>query len=483
VPRRGDSEDVQRAARRAGVRDGPLTLATAEHRRRRLWLLALGAIVVTCGAAVIVAEIDDSADATVWPLWVAVAATVVFAVADVLVNERRLDRLTRLLVDERIALGVEASRAGELRALAEAGRAVNADLDLAAALDIILARALELVAGDSGSMMLVDGARLRVVCAHNEPDAVGATVAFGEGVAGRVAAERQAMLISGLPDRDRFDLLADRRVPLESAMSIPLVHRDELIGVLNVNAPADRRFTEHDLTLVSVLADHAAAAIANARAAADDARVAADLAAAQGLVDATAHALGAVVVPAVRAAPGLAVPGETGQAWRRVERDLRALSLVLAPAAPAVATGTVDVSAVVSAVTGGAAAAGRTVAVRGVTQPVLAFGAATVLEEILEQMVDNAFTHGRPPVEIEVDAIGTADGGSVRITVLDRGRGFRGGAPTRFEPFSASANGGLGLGLSVVRRLAEAQGGSVAARSRTGGGAAVSVVLPAPPVS
>ena len=52
---------------------------------------------------------------------------------------------------------------------------------------------------------------------------------------------------------------------VESAMSVPLVHRAELQGVLNVNAPLGRSFTEYDLRALAVFAEQAALAIANAR--------------------------------------------------------------------------------------------------------------------------------------------------------------------------------------------------------------------------
>jgi len=52
---------------------------------------------------------------------------------------------------------------------------------------------------------------------------------------------------------------------VESAMSVPLVHRAELQGVLNVNAPIGRSFTEYDLRALAVFAEQAALAIANAR--------------------------------------------------------------------------------------------------------------------------------------------------------------------------------------------------------------------------
>ena len=48
-------------------------------------------------------------------------------------------------------------------------------------------------------------------------------------------------------------------------MSVPLVHRDQLLGVLNVNAEAGGTFSEYDLRALSLFAEQGAVAIANAR--------------------------------------------------------------------------------------------------------------------------------------------------------------------------------------------------------------------------
>jgi diguanylate cyclase (GGDEF)-like protein len=76
-------------------------------------------------------------------------------------------------------------------------------------------------------------------------------VRFGEGIAGRVAANREPLLIEG-----------GRR---DSAMSVPLVHRGVLLGVLNVNAEPGRTFDGYDLRALSLFGEHAASSIANAR--------------------------------------------------------------------------------------------------------------------------------------------------------------------------------------------------------------------------
>ncbi len=71
------------------------------------------------------------------------------------------------------------------------------------------------------------------------------------------------------------------------------------------------------------------------------------------------------------------------------------------------------------------------------------------------------------------------------IEVTDMGSGFD---PTfverAFEPFSRAdearsrAHGGAGLGLAIVRAVADAHGGSVEAGNRPSGGASVTMRIP-----
>lgn len=116
--------------------------------------------------------------------------------------------------------------------------------------------------------------------------------------------------------------------------------------------------------------------------------------------------------------------------------------------------------------------------------PVLADGEA--LRRALRNLIENAVRHGGAEGWVGLRARGAKDG--VEITVADRGPGIpREDLPHLFKPFyrgrATATNGvpGSGLGLSVVRHVAEALGGKVSVESGDGRGSAFTLHLPAAP--
>ena len=79
----------------------------------------------------------------------------------------------------------------------------------------------------------------------------------------------------------------------------------------------------------------------------------------------------------------------------------------------------------------------------------------------------------------------TCRDGRAVVHVCDRGPGVPAAARERiFEPFyrlpgHAEQAGGVGLGLSLVRQIAERHGGSVRCEARDGGGSCFVLDLPA----
>lgn len=107
-------------------------------------------------------------------------------------------------------------------------------------------------------------------------------------------------------------------------------------------------------------------------------------------------------------------------------------------------------------------------------------GDARLLTRLVRNLVVNALRHGRPPVDVEV----REDRKRVLLSVRDHGDGLPKGEETRvFEPFyrpagRSEATGGWGLGLALVRQIAEHHGGSVRVEPAEGGGARFVVDLP-----
>jgi two-component system sensor histidine kinase ChvG len=115
--------------------------------------------------------------------------------------------------------------------------------------------------------------------------------------------------------------------------------------------------------------------------------------------------------------------------------------------------------------------------------PLVARGTPERFAAVIENLLDNAAGFSPAGGEVELE-VARADG-SLRLAVSDRGPGIPeehlGRVFDRFFSWRpAEANGAhSGLGLAIVRAVAEAHGGRVRAANREGGGATVTVELPA----
>jgi two-component system osmolarity sensor histidine kinase EnvZ len=114
------------------------------------------------------------------------------------------------------------------------------------------------------------------------------------------------------------------------------------------------------------------------------------------------------------------------------------------------------------------------------SQPMTVRADRIALGRLLDNLVTNAFNHGKPPVEL---ALRAEDGWAV-ISVSDHGPGI---APARREealrPFSRldearTRTGSVGLGLALADAVARAHGGSLTLDEAESGGLKVVIRLP-----
>jgi two-component system sensor histidine kinase KdpD len=262
-------EEIEREARVVGLRGiSTPSLESVERRRLQLWgLTVLILIAVSVGVA-LVSTWRPAGGAVVTPTVLRIGVVLLAVAFGVYAIEKELHlrRLARLLTDQRVLTTALTNRLHEMSLLLEAGKAMNSVLELPAVLETILRSAMDLLSGESGSIMLLETPDdLVAVLARGNDVAVGRRVRVGSGIAGRVAATREALLIEGQADPSQFPGLEERDQRVMSALSVPLVSRDQLFGVLNVNASPARHYTVYDLQAASLFAEQAAGAIANAR--------------------------------------------------------------------------------------------------------------------------------------------------------------------------------------------------------------------------
>jgi signal transduction histidine kinase len=123
-------------------------------------------------------------------------------------------------------------------------------------------------------------------------------------------------------------------------------------------------------------------------------------------------------------------------------------------------------------------------------QSLVVHGSSRLLRRLIRNLLENAKRHGGQPggtagdvtLELTQKRHGSKD--IAVITVSDRGPGVAPAQRERiFEPFyrlpgASERDGGVGLGLALVKSISERHGGSVRCEARPGGGASFVIELP-----
>ncbi len=125
---------------------------------------------------------------------------------------------------------------------------------------------LKLFHCDRASLMMLDDKAdelvVRAISPIRENHFNGVRQKLGKGIAGRVAESRKALLLRRHMDCSEFSDFGKKIDKSISAMVVPIVLRDELVGIINVSAiDSDVDYEEDDMNALQIFADNAGAFI------------------------------------------------------------------------------------------------------------------------------------------------------------------------------------------------------------------------------
>jgi GAF domain-containing protein len=120
--------------------------------------------------------------------------------------------------------------------------------------------------GDQISILLADKDQktleVRSAIGYPNDESAKLKIPFGVGITGWVASHRQAQRVNDITKDSRY-IAVNQKV--RSELAIPLIYRNEVLGVLNVESPRINAYTENDEEMLGTLAGSLAAIIAHSR--------------------------------------------------------------------------------------------------------------------------------------------------------------------------------------------------------------------------
>lgn len=159
----------------------------------------------------------------------------------------------------------------ETKLLYDISRKLNSDLNLDRVLADILALTVPSVGANDGSIMVFDNIHRvshQILIRKGLPteqaqEAVGKVLTGG--LAGWVIEQRQGAIVHDTRHDEHWVPFPDNDPEAGSAIAVPLLRRDKVVGVLTLIHPKPNHFKEDHLALLTSIANQAAVAVENAR--------------------------------------------------------------------------------------------------------------------------------------------------------------------------------------------------------------------------
>jgi transcriptional regulator with GAF, ATPase, and Fis domain len=166
---------------------------------------------------------------------------------------------------ERLERGAADRRYTRLFELLDITRIMDSERGAQSVFEAVPQVCLEIFNCEKASLMLVaDNRHLEVVSAigYVNRNIIGARQKIGEGISGWVAQHRKPVLIQGRIEPGKYPGLTFKARGLAAAVVVPIVKRDELVGVINISTRSPQiYYDDEDLRAIQAFADNVGACV------------------------------------------------------------------------------------------------------------------------------------------------------------------------------------------------------------------------------
>lgn len=240
-----------------------------ERQFSRNWYV-LGAVTVlsTVGLAIAVAPVVAERVGAVWPwentyvvLLCGLVVSVAMFVAHLTHQQRKVGEIrARVARMEQETVDRERQSQARLRALLNISRMMGAVTNPENVFRSVTETCLEIFECQQASLMLLtegkDELEVKAATGHRT-DVTGAKQKADAGIAGWVARTHKPLILNPDTDLSRYPGLQLRGGGLCAAMVVPILVRDELVGVLNASSRVpETRYTDEDVRSLAVFAEN-----------------------------------------------------------------------------------------------------------------------------------------------------------------------------------------------------------------------------------
>jgi putative methionine-R-sulfoxide reductase with GAF domain len=259
MPDRPTATDLQESARQQRVRQTKALLS----KRPVLFAVSVGGVLVLLWfAAVLKAQLSGNpASIMEWP-GASFIFLGLFPVALVMLCGYLILQLKRLLtVGHELGHNPSDQRYYDLLLIVRRiNRTWGRENNVQAVLDEITQACLEAFHCQQVSLMLMDDTRqdliVRSAAGNGSESLLGSRQRIGDGIAGKVAEDWQPLLLGEVLDKERFRGFKEKALPVTSAMVVPIILRDDLVGILNITSRMKgQNYIQEDLEATQIFAE------------------------------------------------------------------------------------------------------------------------------------------------------------------------------------------------------------------------------------